>query len=125
MDKLFLNTNKTTVNRIVQTLAIPPSLLGIMPENSFFNMTEIEDSYKYYNVRTNNRRKQLARIFEDLGSNFVTPVVFGDIIPQSFTFEGEQQKPGNSSADPDESTSTAGQKVKPEKQNNVPDNIQS
>ena len=124
-DKLFLNTNKTTVNRIVQTLAIPPSLLGIMPENSFFNMTEIEDSYKYYNVRTNNRRKQLARIFEDLGSNFVTPVVFGDIIPQSFTFEGEQQKPGNSSADPDESTSTAGQKVKPEKQNNVPDNIQS
>lgn len=83
-DTLFENTNRTTVNRIVQTLAIPPSLLGIMPENSFFNMQEIEDSYKYFNVRTNNRRTILARIFNDLGKDFVTPVEFGGIVKQQF-----------------------------------------
>jgi len=88
-DKLFENTNKTTVNRIVQTLAIPPSLLGIMPENSFFNMSEIEDSYRYFNVRTNNRRVSLARKFEEIGQYFVNTVSFGGIVPQQFQFEGE------------------------------------
>lgn len=83
-DKLFENTNKTTVNRIVQALAIPPSLLGIMPENSFFSMQEIEDSYAYFNVRTNNRRTILSRIFNDIGKDFVTPTTFGEIIKQKF-----------------------------------------
>ena len=92
-DTLFLNTNKTTVNRIVQALAIPPSLIGIMPENSFFNMTEIEDSYRYFNVRTNNRRVKLARVFEEIGENFVTPVQFGEIVPQTYTYTGEPPRP--------------------------------
>ena len=88
-DRLFENTNKSTVNRIVQALAIPPALIGIMPENSFFNMTEIDDSYKYFNVRTDNRRVKLARVFEEIGQSFVTPVVFGGIVPQSFSYIGE------------------------------------
>ena len=88
-DRLFENTNKSTVNRIVQALAIPPALIGIMPDNSFFNMTEIDDSYKYFNVRTDNRRVKLARIFEEIGQSFVTPVVFGGIVPQSFSYIGE------------------------------------
>ena len=88
-DTLFQNTNKTTVDRIVQSLAIPPALLGIMPENSFFNMTEVEDSYRYFNVRTNNRRVKLARVFNDIGKDFVTPVQFGQITPQSFSYVGE------------------------------------
>ena len=91
-DKLFESTNRATVNRIVQALAIPPSLLGIMPENSFFNMTEIDDSYTYFNVRTNNRRVKLARLFNDLGRWFVTPTTFGGIIPQTFTYEGAEVK---------------------------------
>jgi len=88
-DRLFENTNKTTVARIVQSLAIPPSLLGIMPENSFFNMTEIEDSYRYYNVKTNSSRVTLWRYFEKLGAAFVNPLSFGSIVPQSFSFLGE------------------------------------
>jgi hypothetical protein len=83
-DRLFENTNKTTVNRIVQTMAIPPSLLGIMPENSFFNLQEIEEAYRYYNVRTKNRRKEIAGIFNDIGKDFVTPVQFGEIKTQTY-----------------------------------------
>jgi hypothetical protein len=83
-DRLFEETNKTTVNRIVQALAIPPSLLGIMPENSFFSMQEIEDSYRYFNVRTRNRRTVIARIFNDIGKDFVTPVQFGNVKQQQF-----------------------------------------
>jgi hypothetical protein len=100
-DRLFENTNKTTVNRIVQTLAIPPSLLGIMPENSFFSMQEIEDSYNYFNVRTNNRRVMLSRVFNEMGKYFVTPVQFGEIVPQDFSYTGSV-KPQPVSHEPDQ-----------------------
>ena len=55
-------------------------------------MTEIEDSYRYYNVRTNNRRVALHEVFEELGANFVTPYTFGMIVPQTFTYLGEPEK---------------------------------
>jgi len=83
-DKLFEQTNKATVNRIVQSLAIPPSLLGIMPENSFFTMQEINDSYSYFNVRTKNRRTVLGNIFQEIANDSVSPVTLGEIIPQKF-----------------------------------------
>ena len=83
-DKLFEQTNKATVNRIVQALAIPPALLGIMPENSFFTMQEITDSYNYFNVRTNRKRGVLSRILNDIAKDFVTPAVLGNIKPQQF-----------------------------------------
>jgi len=84
-DRLFENTNKATVNRIVQSLAIPPSLLGIMPENSFFNLQEIEEAYRYYNIRTQNRRAVLERVFNKIGEAFVTPTQFGKILIQQYT----------------------------------------
>lgn len=87
-DTLFDNTNKTSVNRIVQAMAIPPALLGIMPENSFFSMQEIEDSYRYFNVRTANRRKVLAACFNELAADFETPVELGEIKAQQFA-EGQ------------------------------------
>jgi len=83
-DKLFEQTNKATVNRIVQSLAIPPSLLGIMPENSFFTMQEINDSYMYFNVRTKNQRTILAEIFQEIANDSATPVQLGEIVPQQF-----------------------------------------
>jgi hypothetical protein len=89
-DRLFENTNKTTVNRIVQCMAIPPSLLGIMPENSFFNQAEIEEAYRYFNVRTESRRTWWSRVFNAIGENMVSPVELGPIVPQGYTFQGAE-----------------------------------
>lgn len=84
-DALFNTTNRNTVNRITQTLSVPPSLIGIMPEGSFFSMQEINDAYDYFNVRTENRRNIIARMFNEIGKDFITPLQFGSIKKQLFS----------------------------------------
>ena len=88
-DRLFEATNRTSVNRIVQSMAIPPQLLGIFPDSGFFTSQEITEAYTYYNTITRRRRKVLSDWFNMVGLNFETPVQFGELKELSYALPSE------------------------------------
>lgn len=83
-DKLFEATNKTTTNRIVQNLRVPPQLMGIFPDSGFFTTQELQEAYLYFNTQTRRRRARLVEWFNTLAANFVTPMSFDSITELSY-----------------------------------------
>lgn len=84
-DTLFQQTGNHVRDVIVQNFAMPPALLGVMPESGVFTQQAIEDSYIYYNLRTRNMRNVLARVFKAFGLLWHKgPLDFGEILEQNF-----------------------------------------
>ena len=84
-DKLFELTDKNVTNRIVQRSRMPPILLGVFPDGGgFFNEQQLKDAYSCANIVTQTRRSILADVFNDIGSNMMNPIQFGEIIKQTF-----------------------------------------
>ena len=84
-DSLFINTTLNVKNSILNSFALPNSLLGMLPAGALFTAQQIADDYVYMNLRTKDIRNQIERIFnEKLGLNL------GKITPNQF--EASQMK---------------------------------
>jgi len=77
-DTLFTQTTLNVKNRICHNFALPPALLGMLPEGSVFTQDQIADNYTYMNLQTKDTRNHIERNFQKLGLNF------GRIIPNQF-----------------------------------------
>ena len=86
LDRLFEVTNKSVDRRIVQAIAVPPALLGVFPESGMFNQQDYEDSYTWMNIRTQNMRRVVERVFnEKIGKHWHEgEITFGEIITTKF-----------------------------------------
>jgi hypothetical protein len=85
-DKLFELTNSNVTKRIIQAVAVPPTLLGIFPDSGIFNREDYENSYIWMNHRTRNIRRSIERIFnEKIGPLWHQGAVnFGEIIERQY-----------------------------------------
>ena len=84
-DRLFELTNKTSENRVVYTFAVPKAVLGIEPESGMFNVEQEETAHNSYNTRTRKRRTSIAKVFDDVLSNWHTgPMSITGIKEQPF-----------------------------------------
>ena len=90
-DTLFAQTTINTRNRIVQSMGVLPSMIGIMPEGSVFTSVQMADSYTYMNLRTKEIRNNIQRQFQKLGLDV------GRIIPNQY--ESSQMLDDNQPAD--------------------------
>lgn len=78
-DTMFTNTTLNIKNRILNTFALPNSLLGMLPLGTLFSAQQIADDYTYMNLRTKDIRNQIERVFnEQLDLNL------GSIVPNQF-----------------------------------------
>lgn len=86
MDRLFEVTNSSVSKRIVQAIAVPPALLGLFPDSGMFNQQDYEDSYAWMNIRTQNMRRIVERVFNNkIGKHWHEgETTFGQIITTKF-----------------------------------------
>lgn len=89
MDRLFELTNKNVNNRIAQAIAVPNAILGIFPETGMFNQQDFEDAYVWMNIRTQNLRRIVERVFnQKIGAHWHQGEIdFGQIITQQYGAE--------------------------------------
>jgi len=66
-DTLFDSTTRNITAAILQHFNVPPSLMGVFSEGAVFTQDNILEDFKYMNLRTENDRRVLERIFSSLG----------------------------------------------------------
>ena len=69
-DTLFNLTGEKVVNTILQNFGVPGPLLAVSPSGSVFTQEQIRDSYILMNLRTENQRKLIERVFEPISKLF-------------------------------------------------------
>ena len=104
-DKLFEHTTTHVRETITQNVAVPPVLLGILPDSGVFSQSAMQDGYIYYNLKTRKFRTILARIFASFGQLWHTgPLEFGEIKEREYITPVFRQEVVNPDAKPDEKT---------------------
>jgi hypothetical protein len=89
-DRLFEQTGIKTRDTIIHNFAIPPALIGVMPDTGVFTQQAIRDSYIYMNTRTKTPRAILERVFDKVSPLFGTKV--GKIKPNEFDYAGNPEQ---------------------------------
>lgn len=89
-DRLFEQTGSKVMNTIIHNFAIPPALIGVMPDTGVFTQQAIRDSYIYMNTRTKTPRRTLERVFDKISPLF--GVKLGKIKPNMFDYAGNPQQ---------------------------------
>lgn len=102
-DRLFEQTGSKVMNMIIHNFAIPPALIGVMPDTGVFTQQAIRDSYIYMNTRTKTARRTLERVFEKVAPLFGTDL--GGIKPNMFDYAGEVEQPNQFTEEAERSNS--------------------
>ena len=90
-DQLFEQTTANVRNTITQKFAVPPALLGVLPDSGVFTQQAMKDSFAYYNGVTDVRRNEILRTFNSWGQFWHEGELdFGDITALEFTTEDEE-----------------------------------
>lgn len=101
MDKMFDLTNKNVTNRIILNYATPKPLLGVDPNSGIFNIEDYENSYTYYNIKTQKKRKLFSGVYQKWTPFFFEQINASQdyaIEPASFSLEGAETE---ATGDPD------------------------
>ena len=89
-DALFSTTLGSTLDRTLYHYNIPPALFGISPSGGVFTQLAYQESFIVYNVRTRNKRNEMARVFNKLAALWwQQEFSFGRIIENEFIVESE------------------------------------
>ena len=93
-DALFSQTTDNVRNTITQKFAVPPALLGVLPDGGVFTQQAMADSFAYYNGVTQVRRDQLTISFGKWGKFWHEGEIdFGDITKLEFKAETPIEAP--------------------------------
>ena len=104
-DKLFEHTTTHVRETITQNFAVPPVLLGILPDSGVFTQSGMQDAYIYYNLATRKFRTILARIFASFGQLWHSGVLeFGKIKEREYITPVFRQEVVKPDGEPDEKT---------------------
>ena len=89
-DRLFEQTGSKVMNMIIHNFAIPPALIGVMPDTGVFTQQAIRDSYIYMNTRTKTARTVIERVFDKVAPLFGDKL--GKIKPNMFDYAGNPEQ---------------------------------
>ena len=104
-DKLFEHTTTHVRETITQNFAVPPVLLGILPDSGVFSQSAMQDGYIYYNLKTRKFRTIMARIFASFGQLWHTGALeFGKIKEREYITPVFRQEVVKPDGEPDEKT---------------------
>jgi hypothetical protein len=73
-DKIHEFISKDDKNAIVESFAMPKSILGIFPESGMFNKQQIQEDYIYYNTKTRQYRRGISSSMKKVFKNWHEPV---------------------------------------------------
>lgn len=86
-DKIYEVTNRTVKDSIIESMSIPPVLLGVAVAGKLGNTKEISEAYKFYNSITYYERLEIEEEFKELFSKFyykINPSDDYSIIPLTY-----------------------------------------
>jgi len=102
-DRLFEQTGQKVMNMIIHNFAIPPALIGVMPDTGVFTQQAIRDSYIYMNTRTKTARRIIERVFEKIAP--LAGYQLGKIKPNMFDYAGNPEQENQFTKEADKSNS--------------------
>jgi hypothetical protein len=102
-DRLFEQTGAKVRDMIIHNSAIPPALIGVMPDTGVFTQQAIRDSYIYMNTRTKTPRRAIERVFDKISPLFGSKV--GKIKPNEFDYAGNPEQENQFTEERDKSNS--------------------
>jgi len=105
-DRLFEQTGNKTRDTIIHNSAIPPALIGVMPDTGVFTQQAIRDSYIYMNTRTKTSRAVIERTFDKISPLFGSKV--GKIKPNLFDYAGNPEQKNQFTPEAEKSNSENG-----------------
>ena len=86
-DKMFMVTNQTSKDSIIEIFSIPPILVGVQVAGKLGSSQDLQDGYNYYNLFTTDDRLLFEEKFKDVCSRFKTnlnPSLDYSILPLSY-----------------------------------------
>lgn len=92
-DKMFEGTDKRAKTAIRENFAMPMEVLGVTPDTGMFNVENIVQAFKYYNVMTGDERADIQRVFVKILKSYWQPGTIQNfsIKPKQYITEGEVQ----------------------------------